>query len=222
MKSLLVTNVGWKLLSLLLSFLLWIAVAQDPELTTSISVPILFKQVPADLEIAGTDSIERAHLEIRGPSGRLTAANLSQVAVIFNMSTRAPGEQTFTISDKTVWGLPLGVAFYRAVPSQVSLTFEHQISKEVPVEPAYEKPPPPGYAVVSYHFSPARVKIRGPEQQVKDVDRVTTDPIDLTQVKPHSGYRVHVRLSDPQIRLDTPAAVVFTANIQKVSTKESK
>jgi hypothetical protein len=66
------------------------------------------------------------------------------------------------------------------------------------------------------------VKIRGPEQQVKDVDRVTTDPIDLTQVKPRSGYRVHVRLADPQIRLDGSALVVFTANIQKVSMKESK
>lgn len=222
MKQLVVANLGWKLLSLVLSYLLWVAVAQDPELTTSISAPILFRDIPADLEIATTDATERAHLEVRGPSGRLTAANLAQVAVIFNMATLQAGERTFTISERTVWGLPLGVSFYRAVPSQVSLHFERQISKEVPVEPAYLKPPPSGYAVASYRFMPSTVKIRGPEQQVKDVDRVTTDPIDLSHLKSLSAIRVHVRLSDPQIRLDSLAAVMFTAKIEKVSHKETK
>jgi YbbR domain-containing protein len=220
-KQFFLTNLGWKLLSLLLAFLLWAAVAQQPELTTSISVPILFRNVPSDLELA-SDTINQAHLEIRGPSGRLTAANLAQVAVVFNVATLQPGDRTLTIRENLVWGLPLGVVFYRAVPSQVSLRFEHQIVKDVPVEPEYQKPEPPGYVVTSYHFSPATVKIRGPEEWVKDVDHVTTDPIDLKSVIRDGKVRIHVRLPSNQVRLDSFVAVIFFGKIEKVTNKESK
>jgi YbbR domain-containing protein len=222
MKQFLFTNVGWKLLSLLLAFLLWIAIAQEPELTTSISVPILFRNVPQGLEVATENPIDQAHLEIRGPSGRLTATNLAQVAVVFNLSSLQPGERTFTIRDNTVWGLPLGVVFSRAIPSQISLHFEHQITKDVPVEPVYEKPPAPGSAVVNYRFVPPIVRIRGPQERVQDVDHVTTDPIDLTRMRSKIGLRVHVRVPDQQIRLDSSAAVVFFATIERARNKESK
>lgn len=221
MKQRLAANLGWKLLSLLLAFLLWIAVAQQPELATSISVPILFHNVPPDLEIA-SEVTDRAHLEIRGPSGRLTSASLSQVAVVFNLAAIAPGERTFTIRENTIWGLPLGVTFYRAVPSQISIRFEHQITKDVRVEPSYEQPPAPGYEVVHYQFSPSTVKIRGPEESVQDVDRVTTDPIDLTLARRRGGVRVHVHLTDPQLRLVSPAGVLFWATVEKIPNKESK
>jgi hypothetical protein len=220
-KEFFVTNVGWKLLSLLLSFLLWIAVAQQPELTTSISVPILFRNVPPDLELA-SEVVDRAHLEIRGPSGRLTAANLAQVAVVFNVATLPTSERSFTIRPNMVWGLPLGVDFYRAVPSQVYLRFEHQVVKEVPVAPEYDKPASEGYSVTSYHFSPGTVKIRGPEEWVKNVDHVITDPIDLKRAVKDGKFRTHVHLPNDQVRLDSPSAVIFFGKIEKVSNKESQ
>jgi YbbR domain-containing protein len=220
-KEFFVTNVGWKLLSLLLAFLLWVAVAQQPELTTSISVPILFRNVPPDLELA-SEVVDRAHIEIRGPSGRLTAANLAQVAVVFNVATMPTTDRSFTIRQNMVWGLPLGVEFYRAVPSQVYLRFEHQVVKDVPVTPEYEKPEPPGYEVTSYHFSPTTVKIRGPEEWLKDVDHVTTDPIDLKQAIKDGQFRTHVHLPNDQVRLDSHAAVIFYGKIEKVTNKESK
>jgi YbbR domain-containing protein len=221
MKKFFVTNVGWKLTSLLLAFLLWIAVAQQPELTTSIAVPILFRNVPSDLELA-SEVVDRAHLEIRGPAGRLTAANLAQVAVVFDVATLHPGERSFNIRPRMVWGLPLGVVFYRAVPSQVNLRFEHQIVKEVPVTPNYDQPEPPGYVVSSYHINPVRVKIRGPEEWVKDVDSVATDPIDLKKLIQDGKVSVHVHLPNDQVRLESSSTVVFFGKIEKVSNKESK
>ncbi|MGA2592327.1 MAG: hypothetical protein ABSH32_20640 [Bryobacteraceae bacterium] len=52
MKKLFTQNVGWKLLSLAAAVLLWIAVASEPELSTFISLPVEYKNLPTDLEIS--------------------------------------------------------------------------------------------------------------------------------------------------------------------------
>src|SRR5947209_5778087 len=146
MKRFFFDNLGWKRLSIVLAFLLWVVIARDPELATSISVPVRFRNIPEDLDIS-SEVLERVHIEIRGPARRLAAENLSQAAVVLDLSGVQPGERTFTINDWNLRQLPIGVAFYRAVPSQVSLRFERLLSRDVPIEPVYAKAPPDGYGV---------------------------------------------------------------------------
>jgi len=74
------------------------------------------------------------HIELRGPAGKLSAARLSDTAVLLDLaSVRSPGERTFTISPSSL-SLPVGVTFLRAVPSQLRLRFDRIMSKEVPVQ----------------------------------------------------------------------------------------
>ncbi len=85
MRQLLTRNLGWKLLSLLIAIALWIAVAREPEVATSLSVPVDFRNMRDDLDIDG-NLPDRVRLEVRGPSGRLTRDNLSAVAVVLDLS----------------------------------------------------------------------------------------------------------------------------------------
>lgn len=218
-KRIVIDNLGWKLLSISLAFLLWVAVASEPELATSISVPILFRHIPDDLDIS-SEVLERVHLEIRGPARRLTPESLSQTAVVLNLSDVQPGERTFTIHDWNVRQLPIGVVFYRAVPSQVGLRFERLLSRDVPIQPVYSKPPPDGYRIVSYGFSPQKVRIRGPEGHVRPIDHVTSDPIDLSGVVSKREMRVRVRVGDPQVRLEEAPVVKYSVETSKVGLKE--
>lgn len=220
-KRLLFNNLGWKLLSVLLAFVLWIAVASEPELATSISVPILFRNIPDDLDIS-SEVLERVHLEIRGPARRLTPESLSQVAVVLNLADAQPGERTFTIHDRDVRQLPIGVVFYRAVPSQVGLRFERLLSRDVPIQPVYSKPPPDGYSIVKYWFNPSKVRIRGPEGHVRPIDHVTSDPIDLSGVVSRKEMRVQVRVGDAQVRLEAAPAVTYGVELTKVSDRGRK
>src|SRR5579872_962252 len=98
MRSFFTDNLGWKLLSVLCSFSLWIGVAHEPELATSVSVPILFKDLPDDLAIA-SDVPERVRLMIRGLARRLTPESLAETEVVLDLSSIQPGERTFTIND---------------------------------------------------------------------------------------------------------------------------
>jgi len=199
MRRALTRNLGWKLLSLLIAIALWVAVAREPELATSLSVPIEFKNMPADLDF-NFSVPDRVRLEIRGPSGRLSRENLSDVAVVLDLADAHPGERTYTIRDGNI-NLPSGVSFDRATPSQLTMRFEHVISREVPIKAVYQEAAP-RYRVQSADVSPSRIRIRGPEPRVKIIDTVPTDPIDLSGVVGDKEFHTHINLGDPQVRTE--------------------
>ena len=214
-------NLGWKLLSLGIAVALWIAVAREPELATSIAVPIEFRSIPDDLDI-GSNLPDHVRLEVRGPSGRLSHENLSDLAVILNLSDARPGERTYNIRPSSI-NLPSGVSFYRALPSQITLRFDKLLTKEVDIVLApYSKGPPDGYRVRSYMLEPAKTFIRGPEQRVKSISHVTLDAVDLSGVISQAEFQTHVNLGDPQLRLEVPSTVRLKIIVEKTSQKETK
>src|SRR5579883_2573336 len=159
-------NFVWKLGAFALSAALWFAIIGEPELVTTRSVPILYKNLPKDLLI-GQAAIDSVHLELRGPSSKLTGSSLSELAVLLDLSSvTGPGERTFTLSDSDL-KLPEGVSFLRAVPSQLRVRFSRKMSKAVPVEVRVGKSPPPGYEIVKQEVEPPSISIAGPEARVE-------------------------------------------------------
>jgi len=219
MKQLLTRNLGWKLLSLLIAIALWFAVAREPELATSLSVPVQFKNIPDDLDI-GSNVLERMHVEVRGPSGRLSRDNLADVAVVLDLSDARAGDRTYTVHPNNI-NLPAGVIFYRAVPSQITLSFERLMTREVPIVPLFAKTPD-GYRVRGYALEPEKARIRGPEERVKNIERVATDPVDLSGVVSEREFRTHVNVADPQVRLETASLITLKVTLEKTERKELK
>jgi YbbR domain-containing protein len=214
-------NLGWKLLALLIAVVLWIAVAREPELATSIAVPIELKNIPEELDI-GSNLPDRVRLEIRGPSGRLSRDNLADLAVILDLHDARPGERTYNIRPSNI-NLPSDVSFYRALPSQITLRFDKLLTKEVEIVPApYSKGPPDGYRVRSYRLEPAKTFIRGPEERVKSILHVTLDPVDLSGVISQAEFTTHVNIGDPQVRLEVPSTVKLRVTLERTSQKETR
>jgi YbbR domain-containing protein len=210
MKQLLLHNLGWKALSLLMAIGLWVVVAREPQLATSLAVPIEFKNMPADLDFNSAVP-DRVRLEVRGQSGRLSRENLNDIAVILDLTDAHEGDRTFTIRERNL-NLPSGVVFDRTVPSQLTLHFEHLISRDVAVKPIYQNVQR-GYRVTSVALTPDKVRIRGPEQRVSIMDSVVTDPIDLTGVVSEKAFRTHVNVGDPQVRTEVPVPVSVTVKV---------
>jgi YbbR domain-containing protein len=201
MMKLLTRNLGWKLLSLAIAVALWIIAAREPEVATTLSLPIEFKNIPDDLDIGG-NLPDRVRLEVRGPTGRLSRDNLADAAVVLDLSDARGGERTYTIRSSSV-SLPFGVVFYRAVPSQVTLRFDQLITRSVDVRPIFVKTPD-GYRVGSSVLEPAKVWIRGPEERVNNISQVMTDPVDLTGVVSQKEFRTRINVGDPLVRLEAP------------------
>jgi YbbR domain-containing protein len=210
-------NFGWKLLALLIAAALWIAVAREPELATTLAVPIEFKSIPEDLDV-GSNLPDRVRLEIRGPSGRLSRDNLTDVAVILDLHDAGPGERTYNIRPSNI-NLPVGVSFYRALPSQITLRFDR---REVAIVPApFSKGPPDGYRVRAYTLQPSKTWIRGPEERVKSITHVTLDPVDLSGVISRAEFHTHVNIGDPQVRLEVPGTVALRVTLEKTTLEKT-
>jgi len=214
MKQLFTQNLGWKLLSLLLAVGLWLAIAREPEVATSLSVPVEFKNMRDDLDISG-NLPDRVRLEVRGPSGRLSRDNLSEVAVVLDLSDAQAGERTYNIRGRNL-NLPSGVVFYRALPSQLTLRFDQLAVKEESVQPVFVNTPA-SYRLVSQQFAPLKVRIRGSEEHVQAISQVKTDPIDLSGVAGEKVFHTHLNVGDPQVRIiDAPADITVRVKLEKI------
>jgi YbbR domain-containing protein len=214
MKRLFTQNLGWKFLALLIAVVLWMAIAREPEVATSVSVPVEFRNMRDDLDIGG-ELPDRVRLELRGPSGRLTRDNLSAVAAVLDLSDAQAGERTYNIRGRSL-NLPAGVTFYRAVPSQITLHFDQLAVREEPVLPAFVNKPA-SYRIVFQQLSPSKVRIRGSEEHVQAISQVKTDPIDLSGVAAEKVFHTHLNVGDPQVRLmDAPVDIIVRVKLEKI------
>ena len=204
---LLTENLGWKILAIVIAAGLWYGFVSEQEMATSLPVAVQFQNVPSDLEMS-SESLDRLFLRLRGPATRLNAASLSHVAVEFDLSqVQRPGEHTFTLGPANLV-LPAGVYATRIMPSQIRITFDRRISREVPVDVRYTGPPPQGYRIARQQIVPDKVRITGPESRVSNVQAAPTDPIDLSSTISNTEFRVPAFLPDGQVRFDSEAPMV--------------
>ena len=219
MKQLLTRNLGWKLLSLAIAVALWISIAREPEVATSVSVPVEFKNPPNSLEVEG-NLPDRVRIEVRGPSGRLTRDDLSSLAVVLDLSDAEPGERTYSIRGRDL-NLPAGVTFDKAAPSQITLRFERLIEKEEPVQPVYANVPQ-GYRIAKAELNPSMVRIRGSQSRVRPIQEIKTDPINLNGVVGEKTLHTHVNIGDPQVRLTGgPTDITVQVTLEKYPTRKN-
>jgi YbbR domain-containing protein len=170
-------NWPWKLLSLSAAALLWMAVASEPEMSTYIRVPVVYKDAPENLEISST--IENSvRVQVSGVSSHLREASLNPPPVVLDLSSvRAPGVRTFDIDASDV--RLRGVEFLSSAPAQLHFTFENRLERSVPVQVQWSGTLPQGKRMEAAHADPAQMMIVGPASHVQAVRSVSTDPIDL-------------------------------------------
>lgn len=204
-------NLLWKVVSLLVAILMWVAFRGTREMTTSLTVPVQYRNIPKQLEIS-SDLVEQVHLLLRGPSARLSRLNGASVPILIDLSSiRAPGERTFTISGQNL-SLPASIELEKAVPSQLRLRLEIRASREVPVRARYINVPP-GFVPVREQITPSFLNIIGPESRVGRIQSVETDPIDLHDSTEESEYKTHAFAGDPQVNFTTTPIVTVRVSL---------
>jgi len=211
-------NIGWKLGSLLLAVLLWIAVSAEPDIVTTRAVPILYRNLAPQFLVAG-DMPESVRIEIRGSANQLSAAGLADTVALFDLgSVNTAGEWTFTISNDYL-DLPRGVAFLRAVPSQLRLRIARLATKDVPVEVRTSGAVASGYRLVSATPVPSTLRIAGSEARVALISSVESDAVDLGGLAQSTERRVNAFISDPQVRFESSPVVSVKLAVERTGNQ---
>ena len=214
-------NFWWKLLSLAIAGVLWVLLVGQTDLVSSIPVALQLRHIPRGLEL-GSDLPERVHMQVHGPAGRLNMENLNRTAVAIDLSSvDKPGERTVTLNESMV-SLPPGVHLDRIIPSQVRLTFEERVTREVPVLVRFAGVISEGYRLSKQSVTPERIRIAGPRSRVDNISAVQTDPLDLSSTVGNAEFRVSVYVTDPQVRCEGNHMVTARVQLEKIPSNQDE
>ena len=200
-----------KLLSVGLALLLWMVVAGEETVERGLRVPLELTQVPAGLELLG-DVPATVDVRVRGASGALSRVGAGDVVAVLDLHTAQSGRRLFPLTPDQV-RVPFGVEIMQVLPSAVTMAFEPAASRELPIAPAVDGRPAPGYVVGPMSAEPRVVEVIGPESVVKRATEVVTEPVSVAGAKTHVRQSVILGVLDPSLRLKTARAATVTVQI---------
>jgi YbbR-like protein len=193
---------GLKVLSLGLAVLLWVVIAGEETVERGLRVPLELQQFPSGLELQG-EAPSLVDVRVRGASATLSRMGSGEVVAVLDLRTARPGRRFYQLTPEQV-RVPFGVQVVQVTPSSVSLMFEKSASKGVPVTPAIEGNPAPGYVLGNTTIDPKSVDVVGPESAVERVTEAVTEPVSVAGAKQDVTETVTIGLQDSSVRLKTP------------------
>ncbi len=201
-------NIAAKLLSILIASLLWVAIVDEPELIETVTVPVEYRNLASDLDLS-PDAPNRIQLQVRGPRSRLNDVSPDKTNIVLDLTgMNQPSARTFTIQADSI-NLPPTVTLVRAMPSQLRVTLERRVFKDLPVAVSYEDPTA-ARQILSTQIDPPLVRIVGPESRVERITVLSTEPISLLDFSDSTRIRVNVLLNDPEISVVGSPLVTIT------------
>jgi YbbR domain-containing protein len=214
-KRYVIHNFTLKMISLLMAAGLWFVISRDEQpAEVAVRAPIVFQNVPSDLEIS-SEAIPEAQIRVRGPERVIRQLNGNEVQAELDLAGTTPRERTFVLTPALVRH-PREVAVMQIVPSQVHVSFDTRLSRDVEIHPRVTGVFAEGEQIVKVDADPARVTITGPRHHVERIDAATTDPIDATGTRGTAVFTSTAYVADPVVQIDHTVPVRVTVVVQKV------
>jgi YbbR domain-containing protein len=149
---------------------------------------------------------------VRGASGTLSRVATGDVIAVLDLRTARTGRRLFPVGPDQV-RCPFGVEVVQVTPSAVAMSLEPSATRLIPVVPAVEGRPAPGFVVGVLSAEPRAVEVIGPESVIKRATEVLTEPVAVHGAKDHVKEIVVLGLMDPALRLKTVRSATVTVHI---------
>jgi YbbR domain-containing protein len=202
---------GLKVLSVGLAAMLWMVVSGEETVERGLRVPLEFQQFPAGLELQ-EEMPSTVDVRVRGGSGALSRLSPADIVAVLDLHGAKPGRRLFHLTADQV-RVPFGVEVTQLNPASIALVFEATGTRQVPVSPAVEGRPAPGFVVGKVTSDPPVVDVIGPETAVGRVTEAITEPVSVADATQTVHENVTVGFVEPSVRLKTPRAASITVEI---------
>lgn len=202
---------GLKLMAIALATLLWLIVAGDHLVERSLRVPLEFRNIPPELEIIG-DPPTAVDVRLRGSSALLGRLEPRDIVAVLDLATARPGSRMFHLRSDEVRA-PYGVDVAQVIPGTIAVDLEKSGRRTVPVVPALDGEPAPGFVIGRVTSEPPTVEVAGPESRLKQLTGATTEPVEVTASRVRVRDVVTVGIADSAVRLVQPRDATVTVEI---------
>ena len=204
-------HLGLKVLAIALATLLWLTVAGEHVVERALRVPLELREKPEDLEIVG-DPPGAVDVLVRGSSALLSRLEVGEVVAVLDLSAARPGSRLFPLRTDQV-KVPYGVEVAQVVPSTLALDLEKSSTRTIPVVPALDGEPAPGYVIGRMTSEPSTVNVIGPQSRVRKLAEATTEPLNVAGQRERVRDVVTVGVVDSAVRLVEPQRATVVVEI---------
>jgi YbbR domain-containing protein len=217
LRKIFVEDWSLKLLALVITFVLWLAVTgQNKPVTLRVSGVQLNFLRHEGLEISNElpSSVE---VILTGSPGKLDRIGPRDLVATVDVSDQQAGERVVRLSlDRVKMDLPEGVKIQGFQPATIPIRLEPSVERQVEVEVKLEGKLPDGYEVTGSSANPAKVRLRGPFDRVNALHKATTETVWLDGRKESFNLpRVAINIADPKIDILDPAVDVHVEIAEK-------
>jgi len=207
-RNLFVRNWELKLLSLLLAFILWLSLIPEEKTLSekTLTIPLETLNIPADMELVEKPD-STVDVTIRAPNRMINEISAANVFAKLNLSTASVFQQEYPLNE-TMISIPPGAAVVRISPTKVRLKLERTQEVLLDIVPTVIGQAKEGYGVSKIEITPPRVLVKGPESKIREKEKVSTSPIDISELTASTELEADLILPKPELRLASPRSRV--------------
>ncbi len=207
-RNLLFRNWELKLLSLLLAFLFWISLIPEEKVFSekTLTITLESRNIPPDMELVEKPEAN-VDVTIRAPNRLINEISSANVYAKLNLEKATVFQQEYPLNE-TMISIPAGAEVVRITPNKVKLKLERTREAWLDVVPNIIGRVKEGYGVAKIEVLPVRVLVKGPESKVREKDKVTTSPVNVSELEQSSEVEADLILPKPDLRLATPVSKV--------------
>jgi len=184
-------NWALKLISIAFAVMLWMFILGERQLEVGYRVPLELQNVPKGLMVV-SEVPSQVDVRISGPRTLQMKISPNDISIVVDLSDLKPGLTTFKQLEERL-NLPSGLRVTRLSPSYIDLKLERVKQKLVPIKVTLVGAPLAGFKLKSVKAVPDEVIVEGAESELKSVNEVATEDVDLNGV--NEGFSLIVPLT---------------------------
>ncbi len=200
-RNLIFRNWELKLLSLVLAFVLWMSLIPEEKTFSekTLTIPLETLNIPRDMELVEKPEAT-VDVTVRAPNRLIDELSAANVFAKLNLAQATIFQQEYPLNE-TMISIPPGAAVVRISPNKVKLRLERAKEVLLDVVPNIIGQVKENFRVVRVDVAPPRVPVKGPESKVRENDKVTTSPINVSELQGTAEFDADLILPRPELRL---------------------
>jgi|GEM_PF-1108422 len=196
--------------ALLLYFYVHNEVRSTPQKVDNVPVDIVLPQDLMDVD----PKPQFVTLEVKSNREAAVSPSMLRGRIEVEYNRYIPGKPYVVSLKPANFRTPLGVRVIGVDPGEIALNLQQRMSRDVPVRVTFSNRLSTDYKSSLASCIPSTVRVTGPEQLVRDLKSVSTQPVPLSE-SVTEGFEYVVRLDAPNGTAISPEKVTCQIDVEK-------
>ncbi len=194
---------------------IWLSFSKGMETLATHEVPVEFMNPDQKMKIISS-SASSVKLLISGARPLIKSIKPEQINIKLNLTQAAIGVNKLAITKENIL-LPPGIQLKKIEPSELDITLDTLIEKQLPIQPNWTGKLPKGLIMKEAKALPKTIQVTGGGMALKDISTIFTEQILLDKLTESGTVTIGLILTPPSLRLKNSKKIQIKYLISKKS-----